>query len=573
MTTTNSPLHGVTQAAALVLLLVLLTGPMGAYMARVFRRERTPLDAVLEPLERLLYRVCAVDPAREMKWSTYTATMLAFSAVSVLGLYLILRLQGVHPWNPAHAPAMPPLLALNTAVSFATNTNWQAYAPERECSYLSQMLGLTWQNFVSAGVGLALCIAFLRALSRQSVEEIGNFWADLVRACLWVLLPLSAAFALVLASQGVIQNLAAGASVHTLEGQRQNIPQGPVASQEAIKLVGVNGGGFFNANSAHPYENPTPATSFLQVLAMLIIPAGLTGTFGRFVGNQRQGWALLAVMLMLFVASVSGILWAEQSGGAALAAAAGEAGANMEGKEVRFGAAGSALYAAATTAASCGAVNSMHDSFTPIGGGLAMLNIGLGEIVFGGVGSGLLGMLVYGLLSVFVAGLMVGRTPEYLGKKIGAAEMKMVMLALLIVAGCILCFSALACVTRQGLEARLNSGPHGLSEILYAAHSAAGNNGSAFAGLAANSGFYETGLALVMLAGRYLYFVPVMAIAGSLARKKRLPESAGTFPTTGGLFVGLLVGVILVVGALTFFPAYALGPVVEHFLMRSGRLF
>ena len=568
------------QIAVFVAVLLLLTRPMGAYMSRVFGREKTLLDPALRPIENAVYRVCGVDPDREMKWTTYTSTMLIFSIVCILVLYLVLRLQNIHPWNAANAPSMSPYLAFNTAVSFVSNTNWQAYAGESAASYFTQMVGLTWQNFISAGVGLALAIAFIRALSRQSVEEIGNFWVDLTRACLWVLLPLSVLLGLVFVSQGVIQNLSPYVHATTVEGVKQVIAQGPVASQEAIKMVGTNGGGFFNANSSHPYENPTPLTNFLQVLAIFIIPAGLTYTFGRFVGNQKQGWAIFGAMLVLFVAGVSSIYWAELSGNPILShigvdqtASFTQSGGNMEGKEVRFGISGSALFATATTDASCGAVNSMFDSYTPLGGGIAMLNIALGEIIFGGVGSGLLGMLVFAILAVFIAGLMVGRTPEYLGKKIEPKEMKMAMLAILVVAASILGFSAVASITHSGLAGRLNAGPHGLTEILYAATSASGNNGSAFAGLSANTPFYNTILGIAMLIGRFLFIVPIMAIAGSLVKKKRVPESSGTFPTTGGMFVGLLVGVILIVGALTFFPAYALGPVVEHLLMHTGKLF
>lgn len=571
---------GILQIAVFVAVLLLLTRPMGAYMSRVFGREKTLLDPALRPIENAVYRVCGVDPDREMKWTTYTSTMLIFSIVCILVLYLVLRLQNIHPWNAANAPSMSPYLAFNTAVSFVSNTNWQAYAGESAASYFTQMVGLTWQNFISAGVGLALAIAFIRALSRQSVEEIGNFWVDLTRACLWVLLPLSVLLGLVFVSQGVIQNLSPYVHATTVEGVKQVIAQGPVASQEAIKMVGTNGGGFFNANSSHPYENPTPLTNFLQVLAIFIIPAGLTYTFGRFVGNQKQGWAIFGAMLVLFVAGVSSIYWAELSGNPILShigvdqtASFTQSGGNMEGKEVRFGISGSALFATATTDASCGAVNSMFDSYTPLGGGIAMLNIALGEIIFGGVGSGLLGMLVFAILAVFIAGLMVGRTPEYLGKKIEPKEMKMAMLAILVVAASILGFSAVASITHSGLAGRLNAGPHGLTEILYAATSASGNNGSAFAGLSANTPFYNTILGIAMLIGRFLFIVPIMAIAGSLVKKKRVPESSGTFPTTGGMFVGLLVGVILIVGALTFFPAYALGPVVEHLLMHTGKLF
>ena len=570
---------GIAQMAAFAAVLLLVTKPVGAYMARVFEGEATLLDPVLRPVERAIYRACGVDPRREMQWTTYTAAMLIFSAVCVLVLYVILRLQGIHPLNPAHAPPMEPALAFNTAVSFVTNTNWQAYAGERSASYFTQMAGLTWQNFVSAGAGIALAIAFTRALCRQSVAEIGNFWVDLTRACLWVLLPLSAVLALVLVSQGVIQNLSPYVTARTLEGRGQVIAQGPVASQEAIKMLGTNGGGFFGANSAHPYENPTPLTNFLEALAIFVIPAGLTYTFGRLVGNQKQGWTLLAAMMALFVAVLAGIYWSEQSGNPILGrigvnqtAGPEQPGGNMEGKEVRFGISGSALFATATTGASCGAVNSMFDSYTPLGGGIAILNIVLGEIIFGGVGSGLLGMLVFAILAVFIAGLMVGRTPEYLGKKIEPREIKLAMLAILLLAGCILGVSAVSSVTRLGLASRLNTGPHGLTEMLYAAASAAGNNGSAFAGLNANTPYYNTTLGLAMLFGRLLFIVPVMAMAGSLVAKKRVPASNGTFPTTGGLFAGLLLGVILIVGALTFFPALTLGPVLEHLLMHTGKL-
>lgn len=571
---------GILQIVVYVAILLLLTKPLGIYMAKVFKREKTLLDPVLRPVENAIYKVCGINPESEMKWTTYTSTMLIFSIVCVLVLYLILRLQNIHPLNAAHAPSMDPYLAFNTAVSFVTNTNWQAYAGESSATYLSQMLGLTWQNFISAGVGLALAVAFIWALARQTMEEIGNFWVDLVRGCLWVLLPLSVVLGLFFVSQGAIQNLSPYVTAKTVEGAKQVIAQGPVASQEAIKMLGINGGGFFNANSAHPYENPTPLTNFLQVLAIFIIPAGLTYTFGRYVGNQKQGWALFAAMMFLFLAGLGGIYWAEQSGNPILShagvnqiASITQSGGNMEGKEVRFGIASTALFATATTDASCGAVNGMHDSFTPLGGGIAMLNIALGEIIFGGVGSGLLGMLVFAILAVFIAGLMVGRTPEYLGKKIEGKEMKMAMLAVLVLAASILGFSAAASVLPTGLSSRLNMGPHGLTEILYAATSATGNNGSAFGGLNVNTPFFNTILGLAMLIGRFLFVIPVMAIAGSLVKKKKVPESSGTFPTTGPVFVGLLIGVILIVGALTFFPAYALGPVVEHLLMHAGKLF
>jgi len=571
---------GILQIAVFVVVLLLITRPMGAYMARVFQREKTFLDPVLRPIENAVYRVCGVDPDREMKWTTYTSTMLIFSVACILILYAILRLQSIHPWNAAGAPSMSPALAFNTAVSFITNTNWQAYSGESSATYLSQMLGFTWQNFISAGVGIALAIAFIRGLSRHTVEEIGNFWVDLTRACLWVLLPVSIILTLVFVSQGAVQNLSHYVTAETVEGTKQVIAQGPVASQEAIKMLGTNGGGFFNANSAHPYENPNPLTNFLQVLAIFVIPAGLTYTFGRFVGNQKQGWALFAAMTVLFVAGVSGIYLAELNGnpiishmGVNQATSVVQSGGNMEGKEVRFGISGSALFATATTDASCGAVNSMFDSYTPLAGGIVMLNIALGELIFGGVGSGLLGMLVFAILAVFIAGLMVGRTPEYIGKKIEGKEMKMAMLAVLVLAASILGFSAVASVTHSGLDGRLNMGPHGLTEMLYAATSATGNNGSAFAGLSVNTPFYNTVLGIAMLIGRFIFIIPIMAIAGSLVKKKRVPESSGTFPTTGGMFVGLLVGVILIVGALTFFPAYALGPIVEHLLMNAGKVF
>lgn len=549
-------------------------------MARVFRREHTLLDGMLCPLESLVYRVCGVNPESEMRWTTYTVTLLLFNFAGLLILYALLRLQHFLPLNPGHTPGMPPDLAFNTAVSFTTNTNWQAYSGETAVSYLTQMVGLTWQNFVSAATGIAAAVAFIRALARRCSEEIGNFWVDLTRACLWVLLPLCVVGSLVLVTQGVIQNLSPSVSVTTVEGARQVIPHGPVASQEAIKMLGTNGGGFFNANSAHPFENPTPLSNLLEMLGIFAIPAGLTYTFGRFAGNQRQGWALFSAMMILFLLGVGVVYWSEQAGNPILsrlgvdqAASALQCGGNMEGKEARFGIVDSAIFATVTTDASCGAVNSFFDSFTPLAGGMVMLNIALGELIFGGAGSGLLGMLIFAILAVFIAGLMVGRTPEYLGKKIEAKEMKMSMLAILVLAAGILGISAVASVTPSALAARLNAGPHGLSEVLYAATSAVGNNGSAFAGLNANTPFYNTVLGVGMLTGRFLYLIPVMAIAGSLAKKRTIPASSGTFPTTGGLFVGLLVGVIIIVGALTFFPAYALGPIVEHLMMQVGRVF
>ncbi len=563
-----------------VALLLLVTKPLGAYMARVFGGERTLLDPVLRPIERLIYRFCGIDPHQEMRWTTYTVTMLLFNFVGLLSLYTILRLQHLLPWNSQHIVAMKPDLSFNTAVSFATNTNWQAYPGETAVTYFTQMAGLAWQNFVSAATGIALAIALIRGLTRRTAREIGNFWVDLVRCCLWVLLPFSIIGALVLVSQGVIQNLHPYTVVTTVEGARQVIAQGPVASQEIIKEFGTNGGGFFSANSAHPFENPTPLTNLIEMLAILAIPAGLTYTFGRYARDQRQGWALFAAMTVLLLVGF-GVIYASESAGNPIlshlgvdqVASALQPGGNMEGKEVRFGIFNSALWATITTATSCGAVNTMHDSMTPLAGGMAMLNIALGELVFGGVGVGLLGIMIHVIMAVFIAGLMVGRTPEYLGKKIESKEMKLSMLAVLVLAFSILGFSALAVVTPAGLSGRLNLGPHGLSEILYAYHSATGNNGSAFGGLNANMPFYNLTLGLAMLIGRFLFIIPVIAIAGSMAQKKTIPPSSGTFPTSGLLFVLLLVGVILVVGALTSFPAYALGPIVEHLLMHAGRLF
>ncbi|MHB9025838.1 MAG: potassium-transporting ATPase subunit KdpA [Armatimonadota bacterium] len=572
-------IYGILQIVLFVLVLLALTKPMGIYMARIFAGERTWLDPALRPVERLIYRLGGIDPKREMRWTSYTLALLAFSLVCTVILYALLRLQGVLPLNPHLVPGMRPDLAFNTAVSFVTNTNWQAYLGEQSVSYLTQMIGLAWQNFISAAVGMAVAVAFIRGLTRHSAQEIGNFWVDLTRTILWVLLPISLLLALALISQGVIQNFSPYLTATTVEGARQTIPQGPVASQEAIKILGINGGGFFNANSAHPYENPTPLSNFLEMLAIFLIPAGLTYTFGRFANDQRQGWALFTAMGLLFLMGVAVIYGFEQAGNPVLArlgvnqtASALQAGGNMEGKEVRFGIASSALFAATTTDASCGAVNSMHDSFTPLAGGMAMLNIALGEIIFGGVGSGFYGMIIFALLAVFIAGLMVGRTPEYLGKKIEANEMKMAMLYVLVAAVSILGFSTLASALPAGLAGRLNMGPHGLSEILYAYHSGTGNNGSAFAGLSANTPFFNITIGLAMLIGRFLLIVPLLAIAGSLVGKKTVPPTSGTFPTTGGLFIGLLIGVILIVGALTFFPAYALGPLVEHFMMHAGRL-
>lgn len=562
------------------LIVLCLTKPLGVYMWQVFSGTPTVISRLLQPVEKTIYRFCGVDDKRETAWTTYVTSMLLFSASSLFVLYAILRSQNFLPLNPTHAPGMPADLAFNTAVSFVTNTNWQAYAGEKAVSHLSQMIGLTWQNFVSAATGLALSIAFIRALTRHSTREIGNFWVDLIRSILYILMPLSIIISLVFVSQGVIQTLAGSVRVITIEGIKQTISLGPVASQEAIKILGINGGGFFNANSAHPFENPTPLSNFVQMLAIFSIPAGLTYTFGRFARNQRQGWALFSAVAVLFAVSVAVMLWSEQLGSPLLTKVGVnqtvtiiQAGGNMEGKEVRFGIASTVLFGTISTDASCGAVNGMFDSYTPLAGGMAMLNIALGELVFGGVGSGLLGLLLYTILAVFIAGLMVGRTPEYLGKKIQAREMKMVMLAILVLNITILSVSAVASVTRIGLAGVLNPGPHGLSEMLYAATSAVGNNGSAFAGLNASSVFYNTVLALAMLLGRFLFIIPVMAVAGSIITKKQVPQTSGTFPTTGLLFVGLLIGIILIVGALTFFPAFALGPIVEHLLMQAGIVF
>ncbi|MBS1853748.1 MAG: potassium-transporting ATPase subunit KdpA [Acidobacteria bacterium] len=563
------------------------TKPMGAYMAQVFEGRRTFLHPLIRPLERLVYRLCGVEEEREQIWTQYAGAMLMFSIVPLLLTYLIERLQGWLPFNPQGfgSKLMPPDLAFNTAASFTTNTNWQAYVPETTVSYFTNMVGLATHNFFSAAVGIAIAVALVRGFARHSAQRIGNFWVDVTRATLYVLLPLSVVFALVLVSQGVIQNFSPYTVVKTVEGGTQTIAQGPVASQEAIKMLGTNGGGFFNANSAHPFENPTPLTNFLQTFSIFLIPAGLTYTFGRMVKDTRQGWALFGAMSVLFLAGVGVTMWAEQSGNPVLAdlgvrqdATATQPGGNMEGKEVRFGIPASALFAVVTTDASCGAVNSMHDSFTPLGGLVPLVNIQLGEVVFGGVGAGLYGMLMFAILAVFIAGLMVGRTPEYLGKKIEQKEVKMVMLAALVLAGAILIPAAASSVAQFAKNSYLNppgvaaantnnGGPHGLSEMLYAYTSAAGNNGSAFAGINANTPWYNLTIGMSMLIGRFLMIIPLLAVAGSLAAKKMIPVSAGTLPTHNGLFVALLVGVVVIVGALTYFPALALGPIVEHLLM------
>jgi K+-transporting ATPase ATPase A chain len=554
--------------------------PLGLYMAKVFSGEKTWLTPVVDPLERAVYRIAGIDSGHEMPWTVYAISLLLFNFACFTILYLLLRFQGILPLNPTQAVGMSPELAFNTAVSFVTNTNWQAYAGESGASHLIQMAGLTWQNFISGATGIAVAVALIRGLTRKEVRAIGNFWVDLTRTWLYILLPISIVLALVMVSQGAVQTLAGQVDATTVQGATQAIRVGPVASQEAIKMLGTNGGGFFNANSAHPFENPTPFTDWLQMLSILVIPAGLTFTFGKMAGNMRQGVVIFAAMALLFATSVAVMYGFEAAGnpnlaraGADQVASASQTGGNTEGKEVRFGITESALFGSVTTVASCGAVNGAMSSMTPLSGGMAMLNIALGEVVFGGVGSGLYGMLVFAILGVFIAGLMVGRTPEYLGKKIGPKEMKLAMFAVLALEAGILLFSGLAVVTPAGLAGRLTMGPHGLSEIMYAFTSGVGNNGSAFAGLSAGSLFYATTVGIAMLVGRYLFIIPVLAIAGSMGAKKQVPPSAGTFPTDTPLFTGLLVGVVVIVGALTFFPAYALGPILEQLLMHAGRLF
>jgi len=565
--------NGWIQIALFCLAVLVCVKPLGLYMARLFEGERTLLSPVLGPVERGIYRLCGVRPDEEQHWTTYTIAMFAFSIAGFVSLYVMQRLQAVLPFNPQGLGAVTPDLSFNTSVSFITNTNWQSYGGETTLGYLVQMLGLTVHNFLSAATGIALALALIRGFARRSAKTVGNFWVDLTRCTLYVLLPMSLLMALFLLWQGVPQNLGAYTQAVGLEGVKQMIAQGPVASQEAIKMLGTNGGGFFNVNSAHPFENPTGLTDFVEMWSILVISAALTYTFGRMVKDTRQGWAIFAVMSLLFLGGLAPTYWAEAQGNAAAAAAHVAQAGNMEGKEVRFGVANSTLWATATTDASNGSVNSMHDSFTPIGGLIPIINIELGEIVFGGVGSGIYGMLLWAVVAMFVAGLMVGRTPEYLGKKIEAKEVKMSMLAILILALSILGFTALASVLKAGLAGPLNTGPHGFSEILYAFTSATGNNGSAFAGLTANTVFYNTTLGFAMLIGRFLFIVPMMAVAGSLAAKKIVPTSAGTFPTHGGLFIGLLTGVILIVGGLTFFPALSLGPIVEHLAMQAGTFF
>jgi K+-transporting ATPase ATPase A chain len=571
---------GILQIFVFLVLLALIAKPLGTYMAHVYSGERTFLHPVLRPVERLVYRLCGVDERREMGVTGYAISMVVFNFIVLLFIYAVLRLQGHLPLNPAHVPGMSPWVAFNTAVSFATNTNWQVYVPETAVSYLTQMLALARENFVSAALGMAVAAAFIRGLTRRSVRELGNFWVDFTRSFLYILLPISIVGALFLVSQGVVQNLNGPTHAVTVQGVTQTIAQGPFASQEIIKELGTNGGGSFNANSAHPFENPTPLTNFVEMLAILAIPVAFTYMFGRFAGNQRQGWALFAAAMVLLVMSVSVMYVSEQRGnpnftraGVTQAATATQSGGNQEGKEVRNGIGGSVLWVTITTDTSTGAVNSSHDSLTPLAGGMAMLNIALGEVVFGGVGVGIMGLLVFAVLAVFIAGLMVGRTPEYLGKKIEGREMKLAVLAILYFCVAALGLAAVAAVLPAGKDAVLNYGPHGLSEILYAAISQTGNNGSAFAGLTVSGKFWASAGGLVMLWGRFFFIIPCLALASSLGAKKSVPESSGTFPTTGPLFVVLVVGVILIVGALTYFPSFALGPIVEHFLMNAGHLF
>jgi len=553
-------------------IIVALVKPLGWYMTRVFNGERTLLSPVLRPVEAALYWIGGVDEKREQHWVTYTIAMLFFHVGGFLILYAVMRLQALLPFNPAEQSAVAEDLSFNTAISFITNTNWQNYGGESTMSYLVQMLGLTHQNFLSAATGIALAVALIRGFSRSSMRTIGNFWVDVTRCTLYVLLPICILYTLFLVWQGMPQTLGAYVEATTLEGAKQTIAVGPVASQVAIKMLGTNGGGFFNANASHPFENPTALSNFVQMLSIFAIGAALTNVFGRMVGNQRQGWAILGVMGVLFIAGVAVTYWAEASGTTAFEAL-GLTGGNMEGKEVRFGIVASSLFAVITTAASCGAVNAMHDSFTALGGMIPLINMQLGEIIVGGVGAGLYGMLLFVVLSIFVAGLMVGRTPEYVGKKIEAREVKMAMLAILVLPLMYLGWTAVAVVLPPAAAAMGNAGPHGFTEVLYAYTSATGNNGSAFAGLSGNSFFYNLTLASSMFVGRFFMIIPAMAIAGSLAGKKSIPASAGTFPTTGGLFVGLVVGVILIIGGLTFFPALALGPIVEHLAMNANTLF
>lgn len=565
-------LNGWIQIALFCAIILALTPLLGGYMTRVFAGERTFLSPVLRPVEGALYGLAGVDAKREQTWLGYTLAMLVFHVGGFLILYSVLRLQDLLPLNPQEMAAMPPDLSLNTAISFLTNTNWQNYGGESTLSYLAQMLGLTHQNFLSAATGIALAVALIRGFSRASAQTVGNFWVDVTRCTLYVLLPLCIPYTLFLVWQGIPQTLGPYVDATTLDGAKQTIAVGPVASQVAIKMLGTNGGGFFNANASHPFENPTALSNFVQMLSIFALGAGLTNVFGRMVGDVRKGWAILAAMGVIFVAGVAVTYWAEAAGTPGLNAL-GLTGGNMEGKEVRFGIVASALFAVITTAASCGAVNAMHDSFTALGGMIPLINMELGEIIVGGVGAGMYGMLLFVVVAMFVAGLMVGRTPEYAGKKIEAKEVKMAMLAILVLPLMMLGWTAVATVLPSAVASINNPGPHGFSEILYAFTSATANNGSAFGGLTGNTPFYNVTLAISMFVGRFMMIVPAMALAGSLAAKKTVPASAGTFPTHGGLFVGLLVGVILIVGGLTFFPALALGPIVEHLAAVAGQTF
>jgi K+-transporting ATPase ATPase A chain len=553
-------------------IIIAITPILGAYMTRVFNGDRTFLSPVLRPVEVLIYKMAGIDERHEQHAVTYTVGMLLFHVGGFLILYVLMRVQGFLPFNPAEQTAVAPDLSFNTAISFITNTNWQNYGGESTMSYLVQMLGLTHQNYLSAATGIVLAVALIRGFARHSMRTVGNFWVDMTRCTLYILIPICVPFALFLVWQGIPQTLGPYLDATTLEGAKQTIAVGPVASQIAIKMLGTNGGGFFNANAAHPFENPTALSNFVQMISIFAIGAALTNVFGRMVGNQRQGWAVLAAMGILFIAGVFFCYWAEAHGNDALNAL-GLTGGNMEGKEVRFGIIGSALFAVITTAASCGAVNAMHDSFTALGGMIPLINIQLGEVIVGGVGAGMYGMLLFVIISIFVAGLMVGRTPEYVGKKIEAKEVKMAMLAILVLPLMYLGWTAIAMMVPSAVSATGNPGPHGFTEVLYAYVSQDGNNGSAFAGLSANTLFYNLSGAVAMFVGRFWMIIPTMAIAGSLAAKKSIPASAGTFPTTGGLFVGLLVGVIVIVGGLTFFPALALGPLVEQFAINAGTLF
>ncbi len=576
-------MNAVLQVLFFLVLVIALAKPVGWYLHRVFETDALPLGRVFSPMERQIYRLLGIDPKQEMRWSSYAIALLVFNLLMMLALFFILRFQAYLPFNPQNFGNVESRLAFNTAASFVTNTNWQAYAGETTLSHFSQMAGLAVQNFLSGATGIAVALALVRGFTRRSGRALGNFWVDVTRAVLFVLLPISIVAALVLVARGVPQTLDGFVTVQTLTGETQVIARGPVASQDAITVLGTNGGGFFNANSSHPFANPTPLTNLVQMLLIFLIPAGLTWFFGKQSGNPRQGWALLAVMTVLFLSGTGIATYAEQDGNPHLEQAGATMarsldgntapGGNMEGKESRFGITSSALFTVVTTAASCGAVNAMMDSFTPLGGLVPLANIGLGEVIFGGVGAGLSGMLIYAVVAVFIAGLMVGRTPEYVGKKIEPYDIKMAMLALLVLPLLILGFTGASLVLERGVASIWNGGPHGLSEVLYAFTSAAGNNGSAFGGLSANTPWYNITIGLTMLGGRFLMIVPILALAGSLVRKTTLSSTSGTFPTTGPLWIGLLAAVILIIGALTYFPAYALGPVIEHFAMNHGVVF